>query len=227
MFFGVIFSANHQPVERVRPCYSNIYNFLDDIQDLKLYLPVAYDKYYKDNSFNWSKEEIELYIIMLNNMGLFCTLEQEKEHVSCKESERNKTFSGDCYVIDVDCQRTPQTGIKILLNAVRYLFENTSGIQHYRIVEIMFDLFKLNTNHPIHTLFLLAHNLSNVNPSGHNIVPYYNKFCNYSLDEWQQFLHTKVNDVSISLKSIPDKLWIEFLQKNKTLEEQLNNFENL
>lgn len=226
---GVLYSYSYydsEPLTKVewKVCYADIYNN-KGLKNLILYIPVEYNTIIKDNypqnSLIFSKEQIENYIGALNKMQLFCDIEENLYKIIVNDVEYN------CYVIDVDCQRTTHTGIKLLLNAIRYMFENTLDEKQYLIVKIFLSLLKIDNQEPIHNLWLLAHNLSNCKPTGHNIIDNYDERKCYTIEEWDELLSSNIGDLKYNMKTIPKELWIEFKKKFKSLKEKIENFKNI
>lgn len=199
-------------------CYSDIYN-VKNYSHLSFYIPIEYNDFGDpENSLIFTKEQIEDCIIALNKMQLYCELEQELEIIS----HSDETYH--CYVIDVDCQRTTRTGIKLLMNAVRYLFENYCDQEHNQIVTQFLNLCSINIEDDIHNLFLLAHNLTSVTPTGHSIVTYYNDLKSMPLKKYTKFLNSNHAVIDKQLPIVP-KLTDEF--KQLPIEEQIKQYKIL
>lgn len=105
------YDEKHNSIARGSACYSGIYNKINDFKSILLYVPIKSD--INSNSVKHSLDKIKQYNKILETADLKFTFNEELTDIG------NKT----CYSYNINVEDNSIAGVKLIMNFVRYLFE--------------------------------------------------------------------------------------------------------
>lgn len=176
-------------------CFSNIYRYSDSLEYLKVYVLKDY-KYIQSSvdypcNMEFSEQDVIDYTGALNKMSLFCTLNLEDE-VYIKDIDKTE----QAYSFEIDCERNNAVRIKLLLNLIRFLYENDlrTPISHQEIVRYFLNFLRQDSNILFYNLLILSCLVSGCRPTGHNFIPDYTQLkCITNAEYRNVVINSKLN----------------------------------
>lgn len=177
-------------------CFSRFYTASTSYKNIKVYILTDYSgKYSSRNEMKFSKAEVEEYLNALQKIGINFTWNFDAN----RTNPANQTKGS--WEIDINTEENSALGIMILLNAIRYTYENP----YQKIVSHFLELNKQKGDFLFSTYnkLMLSHYTSNAIPNGHTINFIPGTPMKYLLkEEVEEFILNKKNKVSTT-DSIP------------------------
>ena len=111
--------------ERLRSCFSSFYLKINTVRNISVYVLKNFSKY-SENHMEFSKEQIERYVFLLEKMGFITTLSECKILMGTYDSKEEFSLEEEgqeCYKFYIDVEKNNPIKVLILLNAIRNLHE--------------------------------------------------------------------------------------------------------
>lgn len=124
--------------ERKNQCFSSFYRHIDTIKNISIYVLKDFSQY-DGNSMQFSKEEIERYVFLLEKMGFLTTLSECKILMSNYDSKEEFSLEQEgqeCYKFYIDVEKNNPFKVLVLLNAIRNLHEDDFPLIVRKFLEI-------------------------------------------------------------------------------------------